>query len=239
MSNLQYRIKKARTEHGLSVEEVSKKLAENGIKVSARTIYSYELNERQPSVMYLQALVDLFEVNPDWLLSGRGDVFPSETSSAALPANVDLSQMVFLPLINMAASAGYGSLIQERELTKDFIAFAQKWLMDITVASPKHLMVFTVKGNSMAGEINDGDLIIVNETMNDLSNDGTYGVSIDDKLYFKLLQRIPGNKVQVVSKNPEYSPFTVDLETEHFKIIGKVIWSGGKKDRYWFKPEKE
>ncbi len=234
MSNLQYRIKKARTEHGLSVEEVSKKLAENGIKVSARTIYSYELNERQPSVLYLQALVDLLEVNPDWLLSGRGDVFPSETSSAALPANVDLSQMVFLPLINMAASAGYGSLIQERELTKDFIAFAQKWLTDITVASPKHLMVFTVKGNSMAGEINDGDLIIVNETMNDLSNDGTYVVSIDDKLYVKLLQRkAPGNICPwYVSKNQEYSPFTVDLETEHFKIIGKVIWSGGKKDRY-------
>ena len=232
MSNLQYRIKKARTEHGLSVEEVSKKLAENGIKVSARTIYSYELNERQPSVMYLQALVDILEVNPDWLLSGRGDVFPSETSAVAVPANVDLSQMVFLPLINMAASAGYGALIQEREMTKDFIAFAKKWLTDITVASSKHLMVFTVKGNSMAGEINDGDLIIVNDSMNDLSNDGTYVVSIDDKLYVKLLQRIPGNKVQVVSKNQEYSPFTVDLETEHFKIIGKVIWSGGKKDRY-------
>lgn len=65
-----------------------------------------------------------------------------------------------------------------------------------------------------------------------IMNDGTYVVSIDDKLYVKLLQRIPGNKVQVVSKNQEYSPFTVDLETEHFKIIGKVIWSGGKKDRY-------
>ena len=232
MSNLQSRIKKVRTEHGMSVEDVAKKLAENGVKISARTIYSYELNERQPSVMYLQALVDYLEVNPEWLLSGRGEVFPSETTTTDMPANVDLSQMVFLPLINMAASAGYGALIEEREMTKDFIAFAKKWLTDITVTSPKHLLAFTVKGNSMAGEINDGDLIIVNDTMNDLSNDGTYVVSIDDKLYVKLLQRIPGNKVQVVSKNQEYSPFTVDLETEHFRIIGKVIWSGGKRDRY-------
>lgn len=232
MSNLQSRIKKVRTEHGMSVEDVAKKLAENGVKISARTIYSYELNERQPSVMYLQALVDYLEVNPEWLLSGRGEVFPSETTATDMPANVDLSQMVFLPLINMAASAGYGALIEERELTKDFIAFAKKWLTDITVTAPKHLLAFTVKGNSMAGEINDGDLIIVNDTMNDLANDGTYVVSIDDKLYVKLLQRIPGNKVQVVSKNQEYSPFTVDLEIEHFRIIGKVIWSGGKKDRY-------
>lgn len=75
MSNLQLRIKKVRTEHGMSVEDVAKKLAENGVKISARTIYSYELNERQPSVMYLQALVDYLEVNPEWLLSGRGEVF--------------------------------------------------------------------------------------------------------------------------------------------------------------------
>lgn len=33
-------------------------------------------------------------------------------------------------------------------------------------------------------------MIIVNDTMNDLANDGTYVVSIDDKLYVKLLQRI-------------------------------------------------
>jgi len=58
MSNLQSRIKKVRTEHGMSVEDVAKKLAENGVKISARTIYSYELNERQPSVMYLQALTN-------------------------------------------------------------------------------------------------------------------------------------------------------------------------------------
>ena len=134
MSNLQSRIKKVRTEHGMSVEDVAKKLAENGVKISARTIYSYELNERQPSVMYLQALVDYLEVNPEWLLSGRGEVFPSETTVTDMPANVDLSQMVFLPLINMAASAGYGALIQERELTKDFIAFAKKWLTDILMS---------------------------------------------------------------------------------------------------------
>ncbi|MGN1153155.1 MAG: helix-turn-helix transcriptional regulator [Candidatus Gastranaerophilaceae bacterium] len=53
---------------------------------------------------------------------------------------------------------------------------------------------------------------------------------MDDKLYVKILQRIPGNKVQVISKNTKYAPFTIDLHTEYFKIIGKVIWSGGKSD---------
>lgn len=39
-----------------------------------------------------------------------------------------------------------------------------------------------------------------------------------------------GNKIQVISKNTKYAPFTVDLNTEYFKIIGKVIWSGGERD---------
>ena len=82
----------------------------------------------------------------------------------------------------------------------------------------------------MLGQINDGDLIMVNDTMTELSNDGTYVVCIDNQLYVKILQRMPGNKVQVISKNTKYAPFTVDLDSEYFQIIGKVVWSGGKVD---------
>src|SRR5574344_1556067 len=78
--------------------------------------------------------------------------------------------------------------------------------------------------------IHDGDLVIANTLMNDLNNDGTYAVCIDDKFYVKILQRLPGNKVMVVSQNKTYQPFEVDLNCEHFKIIGKIIWSGKKTD---------
>lgn len=46
----------------------------------------------------------------------------------------------------------------------------------------------------------------------------------------KILQRMSGNKIQVISKNTNYAPFTVDLNTEYFKIISKVIWFGVAKD---------
>ena len=66
--------------------------------------------------------------------------------------------------------------------------------------------------------------------VDNLSTDGTFAVNIDDQMYVKILQRMPGNKVQVISKNTKYAPFIVDLNIDHFKIIGKVIWSGGEKD---------
>ena len=114
--------------------------------------------------------------------------------------------MVFIPLINLNASAGNGCLIPELGMTKDFIAFAKSWLTNITVTNPANLLVFTVVGDSMVGEINDGDMVVINKTMTELQNNGTYVVCIDNQLYVKVLQRIPGNKVQVISKNAKYAP---------------------------------
>lgn len=230
MNSMPDRLKRARAEIGCSVEELSRSLSENNIRISARTIYSYELGERQPSTMYLEALVRFYEINPFWLLGNSNEIFCTDSQHQVTYTDVDMSNLIFLPLISMSPSAGAGSLIREKEMTKDFVAFAKKWLTNITVTSPNNLVLFTVKGDSMEGEISDGDLIMVNETMTDLSSEGTYVVSIDDKLYVKILQRIPGNKVQVISKNTKYAPFTIDLNTEYFKIIGKVIWSGGKSD---------
>jgi phage repressor protein C with HTH and peptisase S24 domain len=105
--------------------------------------------------------------------------------------------MVFIPLINLNASAGNGCLIPELGMTKDF----KSWLTNITVTNPANLLVFTVVGDSMVGEINDGDMVVINKTMTELQNNGTYVVCIDNQLYVKVLQRIPGNKVQVISKN--------------------------------------
>ena len=231
MSNLPSRLKQIRTELGLSLEQIAEELISKGVKITSRTIYAYESTERPPALPYLQALIDYYEVNPEWLLSNRGEIFYSEISKKAAPANIDISNMVFIPLLDMTASAGHGSLINDDNVsTKEYISFTRTWLSKLTSTNEKYLLGFTVKGDSMQGDINDGDIIIVNTQYNNLSTDGTFAVNIDDQMYVKILQRMPGNKVQVISKNTKYAPYTVDLSTDHFKIIGKVIWSGGEKD---------
>ena len=231
MSNLPNRLKKVRTELGFSIDQIAKELIKKDVKITARTIYAYESEERPPALPYLQALIDYYDINPEWLLSNRGEMFYSENTKKSTPANIDISNMVFIPLLDMTTSAGYGSLINDDKIsTKEFISFTRTWLSKLTSTSEKYLVGFTVKGDSMQGDINDGDIIIVNTQYNNLSTDGTFAVNIDDQMYVKILQRMPGNKVQVISKNTKYAPFTVDLNTEYFKIIGKVIWSGGEKD---------
>lgn len=230
MSLLKDRLRQARNEHSMSVDDVAKLFASKGDKITGRSILAYELGDRQPSTLYIQGLINYLDINPYWLLSDKGEIFDNQTQVQDLPKNIDISKMVFLPLMDMRLSAGYGAILQGNECVEDFVAFAEKWLSKITLTNPKNLLAFMVSGDSMEGDIHDGDLVIVNKTMNDLSNDGTYAVCIDDKFYIKILQRIPGNKVLVVSKNDKYKPFEVDLVSEHFKIIGKAIWSGSKTD---------
>ena len=208
----------------LSGEELALELSTKGFQISSRTIYSYELGQRQPNSAFLQALTKYYGINAEWLLNGFGDMYSSQNSYSA--SDCDFSNVIFIPLIDLSVSAGYGTLIEERAKTKDFIAFAKSWLTNITVTSPEHLILFTVKGDSMKGEFDDGDMVLINDLNNELNNDGTYVVSIDDKLYVKILQRFPGNKVQIISKNSKYKPYTIDLNTEQFNIVGKVIWSG-------------
>ncbi len=230
MSLLKERLRKARQEHGMSTEDVAKLFNEKGDKITSRSILSYELGEREPSTLYVRGLINYLQINPYWLLSNKGEMFDEEPKIQELPAKIDLSKLVFIPLMDMRLSAGYGAILQGRECVEDFVAFAEKWLSRVTLTKPEYLMAFTVSGDSMEGDIHDGDLVIANTLMNDLNNDGTYAVCIDDKFYVKILQRLPGNKVMVVSQNKTYQPFEVDLNCEHFKIIGKIIWSGKKTD---------
>lgn len=230
--SIQGRLKSVRNDIASSPEVLVKEL-EGKFSISAQTIYSYENGRREPSLGYLEALVKYYDINPIWLLNGQGEKFLNKDGKilTSIPTNVDLENTVFIPIVDMNISAGHGSLVDAgKENAKDFISFTKEWLSKITSVDAKYLLGFIVKGDSMQGEINDGDVIIVNTLNNEMSNDGTYAINIDNKLYVKTLQQRPGGKIRVISANSKYEPFTVDLNTEYFNIIGNVVWSGGRRD---------
>ncbi len=70
--------------------------------------------------------------------------------------------------------------------TKEFISFTRTWLSKLTSTNEKYLVGFTVKGDSMQGDINDGDIIIVNTQYSNSLTDGTFAVSIDNQMYVKI-----------------------------------------------------
>ena len=233
--NLQERLKKVRTEIASSPDVLAKELTAKGYKITDKTIYGYESGLRQPSVSFFEGLTVVYDVNPYWLLTGNGDIFLNDNNrnDFQLPENLDFNKIVFIPHVDLKASAGHGCLIDEINMTQDFMAFAKTWLFQNTSAPLNELVLFTVDGDSMDclnSQIKDGALILADKSVSEFKNDGVYVVSINDALYVKRLQMLPSRMMRVKSDNPSYDPFDVSLDDNSVKIIGKVVWAGSKLD---------
>ena len=68
--NLGKRIKEIRTVLHITASELAKEL-----EIPVRTIGSYERNEAQPGPKFLNALIEKYSVNINWLLTGTGCMF--------------------------------------------------------------------------------------------------------------------------------------------------------------------
>lgn len=64
------RIKEIRSKLKLSVAKFAEK-----IKIPARTIVSYENDGRNPSIEFLTQCCTILNVNANWFLTGKGDMF--------------------------------------------------------------------------------------------------------------------------------------------------------------------
>ncbi|MFP1871940.1 XRE family transcriptional regulator [Lonsdalea quercina] len=85
--------------------------------------------------------------------------------------------------------------------------------------------VINVRGDSMSGTIEPGDLIFVDVSVNQFDGDGIYIFGFDEKIYVKRLQMIP-DQLLVISDNPLYREWSITKDNERrFNIYGKVLIS--------------
>lgn len=135
-------------------------------------------------------------------------------------------ELINLPVRSeVTASMGHGVEVLDEQQTGTY-SFSKKLLGDIG-ADPKYSDVIFSSGDSMYPTIEGGDCLVVDKSKTDIYDGKIYCVRIQDKLYAKRLQFLPPNKVNVISDNPKYKPFEVDLSKEldyDFAVIGEVKW---------------
>ncbi|WP_225747498.1 helix-turn-helix transcriptional regulator [Eikenella sp. Marseille-P7795] len=141
---------------------------------------------------------------------------------------VDIDEFVFIPLYDVALSAGHGAWADDIP-PKSTLAFRRDWLEAFVTTDFNTLSVVMVKGDSMAGVLNDKDAILVNHSRTEAS-DGLYALRIGNEIFVKRVQRLP-HALRITSANPEYDPFEVPLQNgdssdNSVSIIGKVVWLG-------------
>ena len=141
---------------------------------------------------------------------------------------VDIDEFVFIPLYDVALSAGHGAWADDIP-PKSALAFRRDWLEAFVTTDFNNLSVVMVKGDSMAGVLNDKDAILVDHSRTEAS-DGLYALRIGNEIFVKRVQRLP-HALLVTSENPQYKPFEVPLQNgdssdNSVSIIGKVVWLG-------------
>jgi phage repressor protein C with HTH and peptisase S24 domain len=133
--------------------------------------------------------------------------------------------MVFIPRLDVGASAGHGSLANG-EAAIGHIAFDPKWLRQICPAGPSGLSFIRVQGDSMSPTLSDGDDILVDQSQGaERLRDGVYVLRRDDALMVKRLALSPApGRMTIKSDNPAY-PEWPDFELSTLDIIGRVVWA--------------
>ena len=85
------RIKEIKEKLKLTSNELARQL-----NIPVRTIGSYERGEAQPSPKFLNALIENFRININWLLTGKGNMFISKRMEMELNYIVNLQKRLNL-----------------------------------------------------------------------------------------------------------------------------------------------
>lgn len=234
-NNLSERLIELRTAKGLGQKELAAELG-----ISKRAWQDYELGNSVPGGKVIEALVKSgFDAN--WILTGEGKMrrdedapqVREEAATYKIDAQIN-DDFVLVPRYDIEVSAGGGAFVGEVEQTAQSMAFRREWLTRMGL-SARQLALVTAKGDSMAPTIKEGDILLIDMRPEHAAiatiYDGIYVFRVDHQLLAKRLSRAPDGGIAVKSINPEYDSFYLtpdQVEDAHVKIVGRVVWRGGR-----------
>jgi phage repressor protein C with HTH and peptisase S24 domain len=133
---------------------------------------------------------------------------------------------VYLPLYDVAAGAGAGTFVEEEQTGEEVIGFSRNWIRRTFFTSPEGLSLIHVRGESMEPTLRSGDMILVDTKVNE-PREGISVLRLDGTVLVKRVMVRPGKKLEIISDNPAYKPFEIDMRDppEDFAVLGRVLWS--------------
>lgn len=219
-----------RLEQGLSQRELAAQLCAQGVQVSNQAVSKWENDSTQPNARQFLALLRIFHVR-DALTTFTG--IPSEDSRDSLnqegQAKVDayirdllatglydavpvaVSNVRYLPLYQLAASAGTGQFLDSSDYEN--IAVGE----DVPLAADFGIRL---AGDSMQPRYQDGEIVWVHR-QNTLQS-GQIGIFFyDGCAYCKRLEQ-DRSGIRLCSLNPAYAPIAL-LPGEELTVFGRVV----------------
>lgn len=134
------------------------------------------------------------------------------------------SDYQIVPKSSARPSAGYGSMVESEQIV-DYMAFKRDWLQRVLGISHQDIVLVEVRGDSMAGTLEDGDLALVDMRQNRLDVSAVFVIQVDDALLVKRVQRKLDGTVVIRSDNAAYEPeVLVGAQLKDLRVVGRVVW---------------
>jgi phage repressor protein C with HTH and peptisase S24 domain len=198
--------------------------------VSASAFRKWLRGEAEPSRERLVALAQAAGVSVGWLASGEGQeprlVATIGRSCPTAASGLNLRDYVLLPRRPEAAAAGPETPVPPPAV--EFVALRHEWVRTVFGIDPNRLLVEWAVGESMVPSIRDGDLLLIDATVNRFRGFGVYVLEIAGERLVKRVQPKLDGTLALISDNAAY-------ETEHIppaqasdiRVVGRVIWTCG------------
>lgn len=135
-------------------------------------------------------------------------------------------------VMDVSASAGNGNSNRDFIEVISSIEYVTEEARNLFGHRPANqVKLINVRGDSMQGTIEPGDLIFVDVGVNHFDGDGIYVFDFSGDLFVKRLQKIK-TQLHVLSDNPLYREWQItDAEMEMLHVCGKVLLSQSQQFR--------
>ncbi len=129
-----------------------------------------------------------------------------------------------VPEYHLELAAGT-AMIPEREVIQTTRPFREEEVRRLAM-HPDNLVMVRVRGESMYPTFYPGDEVLVDISAPVIVDDGIYAIRVDNTLKIKRLQHYPGGRIRLISDNPHYETYEINIEetVEDVAIIGRVVW---------------
>ncbi len=137
---------------------------------------------------------------------------------------------VRFPLLEGFVGAGGEGYMPDHPEVVRYLDVAEDWAERNLRAPRDAVRVITARGDSMTGDIGDGDVLFVDSRVQDFDTDSIYVMNWQGRPLVKRLQLRRDGSVLIRSTNPAYEPEVVPPgEVDQLFISGRVLAAWGFK----------
>lgn len=167
-------------------------------------------------------------VSVDWLLTGKGEM---NTPTTAIRQTSEVRQpndirdgYIYLDLLDVQAAAGNGVEMIEHPSVVTKMEIQEEWAQRTFGGDLSRIMLITARGTSMSGTIENGDVLFVDSTVREYDGEGIYVITRGREVLVKRLQKLHGNRLEIISDNPNNRSETLDeAQADEVIICGRVL----------------